>query len=160
MSYTKADIVSQALEEIGYASYIYDVMPEQQESVMRVLDAMFATWNDKGIRVGYASSSSVNGSSLTTVIRIPNGVFEAAYTNLAIRIAPRFGKTVTAETKRAAREGYEVLLKAVAQPIEQQFRSEMPVGQGNKPWRRTNQPFVNAPDEALEAGTDNLLEFE
>jgi hypothetical protein len=36
----------------------------------------------------------------------------------------------------------------------------MPRGQGTKPWRNFNNPFVYAPSKDIQAGSDNNLDFE
>jgi hypothetical protein len=53
MGYTKRQFISAAFEEIGLASYVFDLQPEQLQSALRRLDAMMADWNAKGIRLGY-----------------------------------------------------------------------------------------------------------
>ena len=53
MAYTKRDIVNQAFGEIGMADYVFDLQPQQLDSALRQLDMMMATWNGKGIRIGY-----------------------------------------------------------------------------------------------------------
>ena len=57
MSWTKRQFINAALEEIGLASYVFDIQPEELESALRRLDAMMADWNAKGIRIGYPLSS-------------------------------------------------------------------------------------------------------
>ena len=156
--WTKKQLVQQALEEIGYAAYIYDLMPEQLESVLQSLDAMMATWQGRGIRIGYATSGSPSTSDIDAMSGVPDKANEAIYTNLAIRIAPRFGKTITPETKQAAKIGYDALLIIAAQPIEMQFPDTLPVGAGNKPWRNNNRPFVDPPTDYLQAGVDNNID--
>lgn len=160
MGWTKRQFVIQAFEEIGYASYIYDAMPEQLQSVLRTLDTMLATWNAKGIRIGYPLPSSPDSSNLEEETNVPDSANSAIYYNLAVWIAPRFGKTVQAETKAAAKEGYLALLSKAVMPREKQLPKETPLGAGNKPWRRTNQPFVKTPTEGVLAGNDSEITFE
>jgi hypothetical protein len=42
MGYKKRQFISAAFEEIGLASYVFDLQPEQLESALRRLDAMIA----------------------------------------------------------------------------------------------------------------------
>jgi len=105
MAYTKRDIVNQAFEEIGLASYVFDLQPQQLESALRRLDNMMATWNGKGIRLGYPLPSSPADSDLDQVTGVPDSALEAMATNLAVRIAPMFGKTVSPDTKTIAKKG-------------------------------------------------------
>lgn len=53
MGWTKRQFVTQAFEEIGLASYVFDLTPEQLDSALRRLDTMIASWNALGIRLGY-----------------------------------------------------------------------------------------------------------
>lgn len=160
MGWTKRDFVVQAFEEIGYASYIYDAMPEQLESVLRALDAMMATWNAKGIRIGYPLPSSPNDSSLNEETNVPDAANEAVYLNLACRIGPRFGKTLQQESKQAAKDAYDALLIKLAMPIKMQYPQTLPSGAGNKPWRTNYRPYLNKPEDPLLSGEDDVLTFE
>lgn len=159
MSWTKRQFVVQAFEEIGYASYAYDLEPEQLESAMRRLDAMMATWNGKGIRLGYPLPSSPELSNLDQKTEVPDSANEAIYQNLAIRIAPTVGKTVSGETKASAKAAYTQLLARVTKPQEQQLPNTLPAGAGNKKYRY-DQPFINPPSDPLLAGDDGPIEFD
>lgn len=145
MSWTNRQLVEKAFEEIGYASYSMDLQPEQLQSALSRLDSMLMTWNAKNIRLGYSHGSSLDDSS-----NVPDAAIEAIYTNLAIRIAPIVGKTVSAETKTAAREAYRGLMAFTAVIPEKQLPA-MPSGAGNKPWRNDNQ-FLNEPTDSVNSG--------
>ena len=58
MAYTKRQFVEAALTEIGLASYVFDLQPEQLEYARRRLDAMMADLNGKGLRLSYPIPSS------------------------------------------------------------------------------------------------------
>ncbi len=161
MAYTKRDIVEQAFEEIGLASYVFDLQPQQLDSALRRLDMMMATWNAKGIRIGYPLPSSPGGSDLDQEIGVPDSAFEAMYLNLAIRISGGFGKTVSPDTKAAAKIAYKELLSNSALPIEKQLDNEtIPAGAGNKGWRYYNNPFLREPKEPITVGSDGNLDLE
>lgn len=159
MGWTKRQFVLQAFEEIGLASYVYDLTPEQLNSALFKLDAMMGTWNGKGIRIGYPLPTRPNNSTLDTQTNVPDAANEAIYTNLAQRIAAGYGKTVSPETKAAARAGYEVLLSRAAMPMEMQMPGTMPAGAGNKPWAVDN-PFLDPPKDRLLAGEDSAIDFD
>jgi hypothetical protein len=159
MSWTKRQFVMQAFEEVGYASYSYDLLPEQLQAGLRRLEALIATWNGKGIRLGYPLSSNPESAELDTATQVPDSANEAVYTNLAIRIAPMVGKTCSPETKQAARSAYMELLSRYTMPPQQQFPSTLPAGAGNKPWREDS-PFMPPPDDPLLAGNDGPIEFD
>ena len=158
MGWTKRQFIVQAFDEIGLASYVFDLAPEQLESALRRLDAMLASWNAVGIRIGYPIPSSPQNSDLDEQTGVPDAANEAIYTNLGIRIAPSIGKTVSADTKAIAKQAYETLLARAAMPMEQQFNGSVPAGAGNRYWSRQD-PFLPAPVDQLLAGPDSELEF-
>jgi hypothetical protein len=158
MSWTKRQIVAQAFEEIGYASYTFDLQPEHLLAGLRRLEAMISTWNGRGIRLGYPLSVNPDNANLNDDSNIPDSASEAVYTNLALRVAPIVGKAISAETKQAARSAYTQLLSRFAKPSEMQLPHTMPSGAGNKPWRQGTQ-FLPAPDDPIDAGDDSELNF-
>ncbi len=159
MSYSKTQFVSAAFEEIGMAAYVFDLQPEQLESAMRRLDAMIADWNGKGIRLGYPLPGSPEDSSLSEPTNVPDSANQAIITNLAVRLAPSYGKQVMPETKAVAKESYNTLLSRAAMPFEMQLPGSMPAGAGNKTWRYDDNPFIRRPVDPLLAGPDGALEF-
>jgi len=157
MGWTKRQFVEQAFDEIGLANYVFDLQPEQLQSALRRLDTMMATWNAKGIRLAYPLPSSPQDSDLDQETDVPDSAYEAIYTNLAIRIAPSFGKNVAIEVKTSAKQAYDVLLQRATAPIEKQLPRSMPAGSGNKPWR-IDDPFVAPPQSPVQTGSEGFLE--
>lgn len=146
MSWTKGEIVDEALAELALASEVWDIQPEERQRALRRLEAMLATWEAKGIKLGYAMPATGNGSSLNDASGLPDAANETVLLNLAIRLGPSYGKSVRPESAVSARQGYDTLLWYAAQPQRQQFPNTLPLGAGNKPWRRTNRPFMPRPD--------------
>ena len=157
MGWTKRQFVEQAFDEIGLASYIFDLQPEQLQSALRRLDTMMATWNAQGIRLAYPLPSNPQDSDLDQETDVPDSAYEAIYTNLAIRIAPSFGKQVAIEVKTTAKQAYNVLLQRATYPIEMQLPRTMPAGAGQKPWR-VDDPFVPGPRNPVQTGPEGYLE--
>lgn len=160
MSWTKRQFVESAFDEIGLASYIYDLQPEQLQKGLRRLDSMMAMWNGKGIRLGYPIPSSPENSDLDEETNVPDSANQAIITNVAIQLAPGFGKVVSQETKIAAKDAYNGLLSRSTKPIEMQLPGTMPRGAGQKSWRLNRNPFINPPVDPLVAGDDSTLDFE
>jgi hypothetical protein len=159
MGYSKRQFVAAAFEEIGLASYAFDLQPQQFESALRRLDAMMASWNALGIRLGYPLPSSPQFSDLDAESEVPDSANEAIITNLAVKIAPSYGKQVMPDTKATAKETYNTLLSRAAVPMEQQLPSTMPSGAGNKPWRVYDDPFLRPPVDPVLAGQDGPIQF-
>jgi hypothetical protein len=159
MGYSKRQFVAAAFEEIGLASYSFDLQPQQCESALRRLDAMMASWNALGIRLGYPLPFSPEFSDIDAESEVPDSANEAIITNLAVKIAPSYGKQLMPETKATARETYNTLISRAAMPTEQQLPSTMPAGAGNKPWRVYDNPFLRPPVDHVLAGQDGQIEF-
>jgi hypothetical protein len=162
MGWTKRQFVEQAFEEIGLASYVFDLTPEQLQSALRRLDAMMAGWNANGIRIGWPMPSAPDASDIDVDTKVPDVANEAIYLNLALRIAPGFGKSLSPDTKSSADGAYSNLLNQTAAPTpERQFPNTLPRGAGTKPWRSFNSnQFVKVPEDPLAAGSDNEINFE
>jgi len=158
MGYTKRQFVTAALEEIGMASYVFDLSPEQMESSLRRLDAMLAGWYAKGIRLGYPLPINPQDSTLDQQTDVPDAANEAIITNLGMKLAPSYGKTVMPETKQTAKDTFNTLLMRSSQPMEMQLPNTMPMGAGNKPWRNDD-PFMPVPDDPMTDNGFGQIEF-
>jgi len=155
MGYTKRQICEAAFSELGLASYVFDTQPDALDDAMKRLDAMLAEWNGRGIRLGYPIPSSPEGGDLDAEAGVPDRAWEACVTNLALRIAPSFGKTPMRETKVAAKQSLQTVM--TLRPPTRELRT-MPAGSGNKPWRYGDNEY-NYPEPHMDAGNDGELEF-
>lgn len=159
MGYSKRQFVAAAFEEIGLASYVFDLQPEQLQSALRRLDAMMAEWNAKGIRLGYPIPGSPQFSDLDEPSEVPDSANEAIIANLALKLAPSYGRTPMPDTRVTAKMAYNTLLSRAAMPMEQQFPDTLPSGAGNKPWRMYDNPFLGEPVDPVDAGPDGPIQF-
>lgn len=158
MGYSKRQFVTAAFEEIGLASYVFDLQPQDLETALRRLDAMIAEWNAKGIRLGYPLPGSPQFSDIDAQSEVPDSANEAIITNLAMRLAPGFGKTLNALTASTAKQGYNTLLSRAALPMVQQFPRTLPAGAGQKPWR-WDDPYMPQPIDPVTAGPDGPIQY-
>jgi hypothetical protein len=154
---TKRQLIEAAHAELGLADYVFDLPAEQLQLALRRLDAMMADWNGMGLRLGYAIPGSVEGGDLDTEAGVPDRAWEAIVTNLAIRLAPSFGKQVSPETKGSAERGLSMLLGKVLPP--QMSLGRIPAGAGNKPWRWNLDPFLEPKGPVVDVGPDGELEY-
>lgn len=161
MSWTKREIVTGAFEEIGLASYVFDLQPEQLQAGLRRLDNMMATWNSRGLRLGYPLEDSPSTSDLDQNANITDEAIEAVVANLAIRLAPMHGKTVSPDTKTTARSAYMALLSRRTNTLEKRIDpNAIPAGSGTKYWRFNGDPFLSTEERGLTTGPDDILELE
>jgi hypothetical protein len=141
--WTKRQIIEQAFEEIGLASYVFDITADQLQSALRRLDLMVASWQARNIQIGYPLPASPENSNIDEEIQTSLNNNEALVLNLAVRLAPAYGKSLSPDTKATAKLLYDQLLIEAAMPYEQQFMRTLPLGAG---FKRTDQVFVNVPD--------------
>jgi hypothetical protein len=149
MSWTKRQFVQQAFEELGFSSYSYSLPDALIYKSKYRLDSMMATWNGKGIVLGYPLQSGQTTTDIDDDTEVPDYAHEAIYTNLAIRIAPSVGKQAGPDLKLSAREAYKTLLVRIGLPPVRQFDPILPRGAGNKPWIYDDEYFPE-PTENIE----------
>ncbi len=157
MGYTKRDVVNGAYQELGLDPDQFDLPPSLLETGRKRLDAMMGEWGRKGIRVGYPIPGSPGDGALDDETNLPDSAWEAVIANLAVRLAPGRGKTISPATAVIAKGAYNTLLALAAVPEEIQLQ-RIPAGAGNKPWR-WGDPFLPGPQDRLTAGPDGPLEF-
>lgn len=127
MGWTKRDYVTAAMEEIGLGSYTFDIAPEHEQMALRRLDAMVAEWSARGIRIPWpiASGTEIDPTQQSDA---PDTARQAIMTNLAIRLAGPFGKTVSTELKITARQSLTNLIGT--RIPEMQMPGGFPLGAG------------------------------
>lgn len=161
MAWTKRKIIELAFEEIGLAPHVFDLTPEQYQSALHRLDAMVAGWNATTVRIAYPIPTDPSRSDLDDVLTVPDFSIEAMYTNLAVRMAPSFGKAVSPETRSTAVMAFNNMAdQSASQTPEIGYPNTLPLGAGAKSFRNYNDPFVAVTPERLLAGSDNPIDFE
>lgn len=131
MTQTKRKIIEQAYSEIGYASYSFDLQPEQFESALVELNTMLAEWLLWGYDLSYNSATD----ELNDESGIADGYIPAVYSNLAIRIAPELGRVPLPGTMVKAKRGLALIRASLgAVPARVADRSAVPSGVGNYPF--------------------------
>lgn len=160
MSYSKRQFIQAALEEIGMAPNLFDIETDQYESAMRRMDSMVAGWNVGQTKIGYPIPSSPENSDLDQETNVPDAANEAIILNLAVAIAPSYGKTVSPDTKTGAKKALRNLRTHCFEPIEMQLGESVPLGAGNKPWRKDNSNGIRSTTpEGITIRNDGDLEL-
>jgi hypothetical protein len=116
---------------------------------------MMAEWNTRGLRLGYPVPDNPADSDIEVDSNIPDAAWEAVITNLAIRLAPSYGKMVNTATLVTARHSLNTILSRASMPPEMKLPA-MPSGAGNK---TIDDPFLPQPTADLIAGPDATLDF-
>lgn len=129
---TKQSLVNRAFSNIGIASYVFDISPEEIQDAITRLDDMMAEWDGQGIRIGYRLPANEIPSDPADESNVPDFAVTAVTANLAIRIAPMFGKTVSPDIYAMAKKGFDALMIATINLIPMRYPNTMPLGQGYK----------------------------
>lgn len=155
MGWLKRDFVTEAYGEIGFDSS-FDLSAEQLQSGLRKLDAMMASWNGDGIRLGYPIPSTANGGDLDEDSGVKDYANQAIIENLAIKIGSKIGRAVSATLQTSAADGYASLLAGAAAGAipEVQIPRGTLAGAGN---RRSSvgRIYLDPPTDTLDVGDDN-----
>jgi hypothetical protein len=159
MGWSKRQFVEAAFAELGLALYVFDLTPEQLQSAVSRLDTLVEGWNAQGIGIGYPMPGSPQYSELDTETGVPNAANEAIIANLAIRIAPQYGKAISIDTRTTAKAALNALMSVVAMPSPMQFPTTMPAGAGNKPWQWLNNPFLYPEASEAVEGPDAFIGY-
>ena len=113
MSWTKRLIILQALEEIGISSYAFDSTAGQLQSALRQLDMMMGVWVENGLIFEpdpYPLSTDPSVGDLDEDTFAPAEAISAMYLNLALQLAPSYGKEVNRRTIISAKMAYTTLI--------------------------------------------------
>jgi hypothetical protein len=129
MAITKGDIVRQAYINLRISGLTSSATPEDTELGLQTLESMMLSWTNKGLNLGYAKSSDLTDPDPQDDSGLSDATYEAAYVNLACKLAPAFGKLPN-ELNRYARELYTGLF-SVELP-QSQNNPYMPLGGGDR----------------------------
>lgn len=155
MGYTKRQFIEEAFSEIGIGSS-FDLQPNELESALRKLDAMMATWNSMGIRIGYPIPSSPEDSSLDEETNVPDSANETIFLNLAKRLSNGYGKQVSQTLLVDAKRGFKALLSKTTKPEEMSL-SKLPLGAGYKAHAYGEARYIREQTESIDLGKDDTL---
>ena len=152
MPWSKRDIISEAFAELGKGSYSFDVQPEEYQMALRRLDTMMATWGGAAnIRIGYAGGEGFGDLGVDATI--PDWAVSAMYLNLAISLAPAYGKTVSPDTKTNAKLALQGVMNNVTELAPRYLGGYAGAGYG----RSMALPSATA---LLETGAGGVLDIE
>lgn len=105
--WTKRDIIAKAHMKLGIASHESDLSPEDLSSGLMDLDALISEWAAAGVRFGATGGDGFG--TLDETANVPPYAASALYMELAIRLAPEFGKAASMELKASAKAAKDAL---------------------------------------------------
>lgn len=139
MAYTKRDIIDGAFGDLTLAGYIFDISPEELQQALNLLDTMMASWDIRGIRLGYALPGDPNGSDIDDYSGLPDWSIMAVRSNLALLISNTQGKQVSPALAATASNTFKLLPRCIP---KMQLGHQLPVGSGNRQYLYREQFFT------------------
>lgn len=127
MPILKGDIVNQAFVNLRISGLTTDASPEDTSLGLQTLEAMMLSWTNKGLNLSWNKSEYYTNPDPQEESGISDTTYEAAYINLACKLAPVFGKA-SGELKSYAQELYSNLFSK--ELPTQNSNPYLPVGQG------------------------------
>jgi hypothetical protein len=130
-SITKGSLIIRALGKLGLANYVFDTEAEEDNSALRQLDSLAARWQGKLEPFGYVQPAS-NGISLPSdSAGIREEDVDTFISNLALALAPDYGKTPAPGLVKQAAESRSEFFCKYARRFEYQLPNRLPTGAGN-----------------------------
>ena len=115
--------------------YVFDATPEEKQDALSRLDALMARWEDDGVETGYTVEDGPDDDTITGDSGIDQKYVRAVFLNLAVEIAPSYGKQVMPQTLRAAAEAYTRARSGQTPPTKNVNTTAVPAGAGHKYYR-------------------------
>lgn len=128
MSKTKGELAIEVFDALAMNDGLTEPTAGEVEYVMKRIEQMAATWERKGIFIGYKYADPVYGPDANDESGVLDTDEAPVVMNAAVLCAPKFGRSASQDIKAQAKEGYELLFITVL-PTRQQ-NPNMPSGQG------------------------------
>lgn len=129
---TKGDLGIRALGKLGIANYVFDMEAEESVSLLRQMDTMAAAWASKLNDFGYRQPATSGASLPSDTAGIDEADVDTFVSNLALIIAPDYGKTPSPILIRQAMDSRSDLFIKYRRTQEVVMSRRTPVGAGNR----------------------------
>jgi hypothetical protein len=126
MATTAAQLLKQSLQEILVQASEAPLEADEYRDCIFVMNTFMADLEANGVDIGYTPVDS-----LSDVITVPDGAIMGMVSNIAILIAPQFGKAVPFELGKKAKKGMSTIYRLGQTVAITEFPNTMPTGSGN-----------------------------
>ncbi len=130
-------IFKRAFAAMGIPDYVVETTAEEQADAADTLDGMMAEWEGEGIDLGYTATDGEPQPDVD--MTTPSYADSAIVYNLAMRLAPSFGKQLLPSVKGEAKRGYGLVV-AKTMTLKAMPGNRVPVSGGGNWWRRWGYP--------------------
>lgn len=131
MSETAAQVIKDAMLEIGGIASESPLEPDEISDAIRYMNRFMARIAADGINIGYTVVST-----LADIITIPDGAIDGLVSNLALRLHPQYtapGTPISLTLAQAGEDGLKTMRALAIFSIgPTAFPNTLPVGSGNE----------------------------
>ena len=122
------EVIIDALEDLVVQQDEAPIEASEAQAAIRFLNDMMTMLDAQGVTLGYTVVSS-----LSDTVTIPAGALMGVKANLAIALAPKYGRQITQELALRASEGMKAMLNlADITSNSMEYPSTLPIGSGNQ----------------------------
>jgi len=144
---TGTEVIHDALQHILVQSDEQEYQPSEYQAGLRGLNEMMLEFDISGLALGFTLLVNV-----TDTVTVPAGLISAIKSNLAVRLAPQFDKSVTLGLATLANSGMKAIRRYAVVQRPTRLPSTMPIGSGNERDNYANystRKFYPEPDEGV-----------
>ena len=123
---TAISAINRALAILTIKSGETELTDNEKDDALIHLNAMMMEWDALGYHLGY-----LNPQTTDDEMGVPDWSQTAIWYNLAVRIAPEYGKAVEPSIEFHARNGMKSIMTKTMDPIFTVYPSILPTGAGN-----------------------------
>lgn len=123
---TAADIITDALGELGYQAAETPVEATDMALGLRKLNDMLSEWTESGLIVGNPVEKPAD------TVRLQRGTVNGVMMNLAGRLTSPFRKPLTPELVASIKAANQNMLRIIVKPIDVDYPDTLPMGSGNR----------------------------
>lgn len=124
---TAQDVINRALAKIGVRAAESPLTAAETQDGLDALNDMLAAWENSGVTLGFLPVEKVSDT-----IRVPRHSLAAIKANLALIIAPEYGRVVNPALAVEARDSLNDLMISLSDIGDVNYPSTLPVGSGNE----------------------------
>lgn len=126
MATTAAQLIKQSLQEILVQASESPLEADEYRDCIFVLNSFMADLEANGVDLDYTPIDS-----LSDEITVPAGAIMGLVSNLAILVAPQFGKSVSLELVKKAKKGMATIYRLGQTVAITEYPDTLPRGSGN-----------------------------
>ncbi|TNE61197.1 MAG: hypothetical protein EP341_00840 [Sphingomonadales bacterium] len=130
---TKRQIIQLSFDQLGMGTYVYDMQTEDWTSGLMRLNALMAEWGLSDIATGFPMTDNPIAGELDDDSGLSAGLIRGVSAQLAVDLAPGYGKQISDDTKRAAAQGRRIAIaNDITIPTRKIDNMSVPAGAGYK----------------------------